>query len=72
MRHKEKNCLLVLGSIMAASRTYQYGEDLCLDDGGGSVTDISSFQGWLKCSFKAAGAPLDYLKDDASGADCFR
>ena len=66
IRHPENKCLLVLGSVTGHSR----GDVYSCEQGGGTITDVSTFQGWLKCSFKAAGAPLDHLKDDASKVDC--
>ena len=53
----------ILGSVTGHSRGDVYS---CVQ-GGGTITDVkNTFQGWLKCSFEAAGAPLDHLKDDAS------
>lgn len=66
VRHPENKCLLVLGSVTGHSR----GDVYSCEQGGGTITDVSSFQGWLKCSFEKAGAPLNHLKDDASRADC--
>lgn len=33
-------------------------------------TDVTKFQGWMKCSFAKLGVPLDSLVDDASSAEC--
>ena len=38
--------------------------------GQGVFTNITRYQGWLKCAFASAGEELVDLKEDASAADC--
>ena len=53
LKHPDKQCLVLLGSVTGYSR----GKWRSCADGGGTITDVSTFQGWLKCSFEDAGAP---------------
>ena len=66
LKHPDKQCLVLLGSVTGYSR----GKWRSCADGGGTITDVSTFQGWLKCSFEDAGAPLAHLKDDGSSIHC--
>ena len=66
IKHPTKNCLGVAGTVTGHSR----GSIYQCEDGGGTITDISVYQGWMKCSFEEDGYPLDYLENDGSESDC--
>ena len=40
------------------------------DSGEGTYTDVTRYQGWIKCAFAEQKFPLEYLTDDASAIDC--
>ena len=66
VKHPEKECLALAGTIIGHSRGQQYK----CGNGGGSIADISRYQGWLKCVFNQANQPLPHLEDDASASEC--
>lgn len=54
--------------IGATSRGHD--KDTLCSESYSIFTDVTKFQGWMKCSFVKLGVPLDSLADDASSAEC--
>ena len=48
IRDSSNKCLMVLGSVTGHSRGAVY----TCDQGGGTITDVSAYQGWLKCTYE--------------------
>jgi hypothetical protein len=44
--------------------------DAPYDEGHGTLTQVTNYQGWLKFAFAAAGHPIAGLEDDDSFIDC--
>jgi hypothetical protein len=66
VKHPEKACLALAGTVTGHSRGKQYK----CEDGGGTITDVSRYQGWLKCVYEKANQPLSHLEDDDSASEC--
>lgn len=58
------------GSRLALAGATSHDKDGICDRGEGTYTNVTLFQGWMKCSFAAHGNPLANLADDASSVDC--
>jgi len=59
-------CLFLVGSTTGPGRNTK---GTC-ESGGGTLMDLTRYQGWMSCAYKAMGAPLLTLAQDASGDDC--
>lgn len=61
-----RSCLKVIGTTTGPGRKSDY----TCDYGSGTMMDITTYKGWLKCSFEDLNEPLGYLANDASRSDC--
>ncbi len=59
-------CLFLVGSTTGPGRNTK---GTC-EPGGGTLMDLTRYQGWMSCAFRSMGTPLTTLQDDASLADC--
>ena len=62
------SCLKLVGSTTGPGRLSNY----TCDQGSGTMMDVTSYRGWIKCSLEQMGAPLNYLRNDGSESDCSR
>ncbi|SMF28396.1 S1 family peptidase [Pseudobacteriovorax antillogorgiicola] len=58
--------LKLVGSTTGPGRASDYS----CEDGSGTMMDITSYRGWIKCSLEAMNEPLDYLDFDDSAQFC--
>ena len=63
---KSQSCLKLVGSTTGPGRKSDYS----CNDGSGTMMDVTSYKGWIKCGLKAMGQPLNYLRNDGSEKDC--
>ncbi|MFW7381723.1 MAG: S1 family peptidase [Oligoflexus sp.] len=66
IHNAQESCLKVMGATTGPGRQ---SNGTC-DVGSGTMMDITSYKGWIKCSVNALGKPLSYLLDDGSEVDC--
>ena len=57
------------GTLLLVGATSRNQDGNC-DSGQGTYTDVTRYQGWMKCSFAAQQNPLSSLTDDDSASDC--
>ena len=57
------------GTLKLVGATSRNTDGKC-DIGQGIYTDVTRFQGWMKCVFAQHGTPLSSLADDDSAVDC--
>ncbi len=60
------SCLYLVGSTTGPGRSTK---GTC-ESGGGTLMDLTRYQGWMRCAYASMGIPLSSLADDASRADC--
>ncbi|MFW7379967.1 MAG: S1 family peptidase [Oligoflexus sp.] len=61
-----RSCLKVVGTTTGPGRNSDY----TCEYGSGTMMDITTYKGWMKCAFEDLNYPLTYLADDASRSDC--
>lgn len=62
----QESCLKVVGATTGPGRK---SNGTC-DVGSGTMMDITTYKGWIKCAVNDLGKPLPYLVDDGSQVDC--
>lgn len=60
---EDPEALLLVGAT-------SHNQDGNCDSGQATYTDLTRFQGWLKCTFAAHNNPLESLANDDSATDC--
>ncbi len=60
------SCLLLIGSTTGPGRRTA---GTC-ESGGGTLMDLTRYQGWMRCAFESLGTPLESLITDASLEQC--
>lgn len=60
------SCLFLAGAIAGPGRD----TDFTCESGGGTLMDLTRYQGWMNCSFEELGVPSLHLSADSSSEAC--
>lgn len=63
---QDRSCLKVVGSTTGPGRKSNY----TCDYGSGTMMDVTTYRGWMRCTFAQVDKDLTYLPEDSSSADC--
>lgn len=66
VKSQSQSCLKLVGSTTGPGRDSNYS----CNDGSGTMMDVTTYKGWIKCGLNAMGESLDYLYNDGSEKDC--
>jgi hypothetical protein len=61
-----QSCLKVVGTTTGPGRNSNY----TCNYGSGTMMDITTYKGWIKCALEDLGSPLGYLDSDSSEQAC--